>query len=89
MGGTMDDVGQVAQFEQMGDIDFTWLELEGGCHQTFGIGTCGSLDTDEGYAMVDTYALAFGRRHVLGETAMDGILDGSELIDERATVRVR
>lgn len=89
MGGTMDDVGQVAQFDQMGDIAFTWLELEGGCHQTFGIGTCGSLDTDEGYAMVDTYALAFGRRHVLGDTTMDGILDGSELIDARATVRVR
>jgi predicted dienelactone hydrolase len=89
MGGTMDDVGQVEQFDQMGDIDFTWVELEGGCHQTFGIGTCGSLDTQDGYDMVDTYALAFSRKNVLGDTSVDGILDGSVGVDERAVVRVR
>jgi hypothetical protein len=79
MGGTMDDRGQAAQYDAMDGIDYAWLELEGGCHTTFSLGACPSLETELGFHIIGTYALAFGRAQVLGDSdsTVMGLLDGS------------
>ena len=77
MTGSNDDRGQGEQYATMRGVDFTWAELDGGCHQTFGIGTCGSLEMDEGFGLVDTLAMAFARVHLLGDASAAGYLDGT------------
>lgn len=85
MSGTNDQIGQREQFDAMQGVDFTWIDLEGGCHQAFALGGCGNLPTDEGFAIVDTYAMAFARLKVLGadDSRARAILDGSEAVSER------
>lgn len=88
MTGTNDNPeSALAQWTAMnGQIDFRWLELEGGCHQTFALGACDSLDVPDGFWMVDTYATAFARAHLLGDEGArtKALLDGSEQLDPRA-----
>jgi len=87
MTGTVDQVGQQEQFDEMDAVDFTWIDLEGGCHQTFALGGCGTLDVADGYRMIDTYALAMGRHLMLGDDSDNtvGILDGSIEVDSRVS----
>lgn len=90
MGGTEDGPeGQQAQWDAMGEIDFTWISLEGGCHQTFALGQCSTLDEEEGFRIVRTYGLAHSRLTVLGDTSVRGVLDGSEVVGDGVTVQVR
>lgn len=79
MSGTNDPVGADRQFEITGDIDLRWVEIEGGCHQTFALGGCSTLDDALGYSIINTYALAFARKIVLGDDdpRTEGIVDGS------------
>ncbi len=80
MTGTDDQVGQQSLFDKVSGVDLTWLDIEGGCHQLFGLGGCDSIDAIAvGFPIVNTYALAFARHHVLGDDQEKtvGILDGS------------
>ena len=52
-------------FDETTDIDLSWLSLEGGCHQSFALGQCTTLDVNLGFEIVETYALAFSRKHIL------------------------
>ena len=90
-GGTEDDVGQQDQFDQMGAVDFTWVELEGGCHQTFALGTCPTLDMDLGFHVVQSLSLAFARATVLDDSDPRGaaLISGEETISEIASTRRR
>ena len=85
MTGTDDAVGQQQQFDEMDTVDFTWIDLEGGCHQSFALGACSTLDVGEGYRIIDTYALALGRHLLLGDNddTTVGILEGSIEVDAR------
>ena len=85
MSGTNDQVGQQGQWDSMDQIDFTWIEVEGGCHQTFATGVCVTLDSAEGFGIVDTYALAFARSLLLGDDTVAGILDGTTTVSDKAT----
>lgn len=89
--GSEDDVGAEAQFETLIGVDLTWVDLDGGCHETFNLGFCNTLPRDEGYAITRAHALAFGRRHVLGDDAPDvvSLLDGTGTISDRTTFRRR
>ena len=89
--GSEDGVGQQDQFDQMGEIDFTWVELEGGCHQTFALGACDSLDVDLGFHVVQSLALAFARATVLDDDdpRIADLLSGEETISEIAATRRR
>jgi predicted dienelactone hydrolase len=91
MTGTEDQVGQQDQWDVVDQIPFAWLELEGGCHETFGLGICATLDPVDGYWMVNTYAMAHGRVHVLGDTDATavGLLDGTIELDPRAALQVK
>ena len=77
------------QWDRLGtDTDMRWVDLEGGCHQTFALGGCTTLPMIEGFGIVSSYVLAFGRHYVLGDegTTTVGILDGSVQVSERATL---
>jgi predicted dienelactone hydrolase len=91
MSGSEDDVGADDQWALMTDINLSWVEIAGGCHQTFGLGTCPTLDAETGFAIIDTYALAFARAQVLGDTdpTVLGILDGSIAVSELVTYQTR
>ena len=52
-------------WEAMSELDFRWLSLEGGCHQTFALGQCSTLDVDLGFSIVSSYSLAFARSTIL------------------------
>jgi predicted dienelactone hydrolase len=85
MSGTDDDVGAQGMFDKSDGLDFTWIEVEGGCHHLFGLGACENIPTDEGFSIVGTYALAFARAHVLGDAGAttQGILDHSIEVSDR------
>lgn len=85
MSGTNDPVGQQGQWDAMDAIDFTWIEVEGACHQSFATGQCDTMESAEGFAIVDTYAFAFARSLILGDTSVSGILDGSTPVSDRVT----
>ena len=89
--GTEDSVGQQEQFDQMGAIDFTWVELEGGCHQTFALGACDTLDTDLGFHVVQSLSMAFARSSVLDDSSsrVADVLSGEETISEITSTRHR
>lgn len=80
-----------AMFERVEGLDLVWVELAEGCHQTFALGLCGSLERHRGFRLVETYALAFARRHLLGDTAPEtvGIVEGDVELDPAATVMRR
>ncbi len=84
MSGSDDDVGDQAQWDRMVDIPLTWIDIAGGCHQTFGIGGCAGLEDAPGWAIVETYALAYARAQVLGDAdpTVTGILDGSIVVSD-------
>lgn len=63
----------MAQWDRVQLDDFVWLEFEGGCHQTFALGSCGFLDVALGYDLVTDYALARARVYVLGDEDADVI----------------
>lgn len=89
--GGADDVGASAQWASLEGLELTWVELAGGCHETFNLGVCETLEPDEGTQLVATFALAFGRRHVLGDATAEvaGIVDGTRAVSEKATYRRR
>ena len=89
MSGTADLVGDQEQFDSTAGVDVTWIDVRGGCHQFFGLGHCPLIDDSLQGAIVGTYALAFARRHLLGD--MDpvilGTLDGTRPVNERVAFR--
>lgn len=89
MGGTNDDVGQAAQFDGMGAIDFTWMEIDGGCHQTFALGSCGTLSREEGFGIVQTVALAWARHTILADQSVPtmSVLTGEHSFTDLVTTQ--
>lgn len=87
MSASADPVGADQVFAEMQSLDLTWVEVSGGCHQLFGLGNCPDIENGVGYGIVDTYALAFGRHHVLGDDSAKtlGILDGSTSVSDLVT----
>lgn len=86
MSGTEDGDSVAESWDEMDGVDRVWVSLEGGCHQTFALGACETLDVTEGFRVVNAYALALGRSVVLEDTSVDGVLDGSEAVSEVTTV---
>ena len=87
--GSADDVGAQAMFDTIAPVDLTWVDIEGGCHDSFGTGACGTLTTEDGTRIIGAYALAFARAHLLADTSAEvtALLDGSEVPDARAHFR--
>jgi predicted dienelactone hydrolase len=89
MSGTADRVGADTQFATTAGVDVTWIEVRGGCHQFFGLGHCDQIDDALQGPIVGTYALAFARRHLLGDAdpTIAAMLDGSRPVHERVAFR--
>jgi predicted dienelactone hydrolase len=86
MTGSDDDVGAQALFDLVSDVDLTWIDVAGGCHQLFGFGDCPLISNDEGFPIVNSHALAFARLHGLGDASVAGIVDGSEPVSSKVTL---
>ncbi len=87
MSGSDDPVGADVQFATTAGIDVTWIEVRGACHQFFALGRCSMIDDSLQSPIVGTYALAFARRYLLGDTGstVQTILDGTRAVDDRVT----
>ena len=90
MSGSQDNPeGFQTQWDTLTGIPMTWVEIEGACHQAFALGTCNDISAEEGFRLVNAYSLAFARRHLLEDTTVEGLLDGSAVISQKVTVQVR
>jgi predicted dienelactone hydrolase len=91
MTGSDNDVGAGPQWDTLKGVDISWIDILGGCHETFNLGSCATLDMQVGYSIVDTYALAFARYHVLGDrdATVTGIVDGSVTVSPLVTYKKR
>jgi predicted dienelactone hydrolase len=88
MTGTADPQGVGDRWADAQASDVVWVDIEGACHLSFTLGVCATLPGPDGYAIVEAYALAFARRHLLGDTSpsLSALLDGSHVPDGRAHV---
>jgi hypothetical protein len=68
-------------------MDLTWIDIEGGCHQAFALGGCDAVADEVVFPIINEYALAFGRRHVLvdARAEVESALDGSREISDLVT----
>ena len=85
MTGDDDSVDGQAVFDMVGDVDFTWIDVAGGCHQLFGLGDCAQIANQEGFRIVNAHALAYARYHVLDDQSVAAVVDGTESVDDRVT----
>jgi hypothetical protein len=87
MTGTADVSGQ-GVWDRATSVDLTWLEFAGGCHQLFALGGCEEFDTELGFSLIGTYALAFARRHLLGDASGEtaAILSGETRLSDQVTL---
>jgi len=83
-----DSNGSQQQFDGLADIDFTWVQLEGACHQSFANGGCTSLDTEVGFGLVSAMSLAFSRTIILGDVGSHsvGLLSGDVEISDLVSI---
>ena len=86
LSGGADPVGADKQFDTTQGVNLTWVELAGACHQTFGFG-CDTFEAALGFRIISTYALAFARTHVLGDTSVTDILEGKVPVSAAVTLK--
>jgi len=83
------DVSGAGIFGAVTTLDLTWLEFSGGCHQLFALGGCALFEEKLGWSLVNTYALAFARRYLLGDTSTKTarIVSGEDPLSDRVTLK--
>lgn len=71
-----------AMMDRVSGIDVTWVDVKGGCHELFSLGGCKDVPSDVGFPIIDTYLLALGRKHVLGDTdeKVADVLSGKAMV---------
>ncbi len=74
--GTKDDIGMAADFAAIQKVDHTWIDLEGGTHQSFAVSCSLEKRTDPTCPVTESWALGFARRHVFGDEQPGPMLDG-------------
>lgn len=83
------DEGDAAAFERASAGEVTWVDLLGGCHESF-TATVLECDLDKtlGLTVAATYVADFGTRTVLGSTDADvlAVLDGSTEVSDIAVM---
>lgn len=90
MTGTEDGDGGVGAWALMDQIDATWVQIDGGCHETFNLGApCATMDKEPGFSLVSPHATAFVRHALLGDDAVTDWLDGTTLAGPAVTVTTR
>ena len=90
MSGSEDNHERYQQhYDDLSALDYRWLELNGGCHNTFGLPPCDTLDPEVGQELINGYALAFGRSLLLEDTAPEivDLLSGAERPNDQALLQ--
>ena len=87
MSASEDQVGMEGVFTNTNLTNFSWIEIDGGCHELFNLG-CGRMEDSAKFPIFTTYSLAFGRHHILNDTSetTTGILDQSVPVSEHVTI---
>ena len=90
MSASEDQVGMQNVYENTNLTNFSWIEIDGGCHELFNLG-CGRMEDGAKFPIVTTYSLAFGRHHILGDESETtvGILNKSISVSEHVTTFVQ
>jgi predicted dienelactone hydrolase len=65
--------------------DVVWVDIAGGCHQLFALGSCHDISDEDGFPIVSTYTLAFARYHLLQDESAVPILTGEEDVSPLVT----
>lgn len=87
-----------AEFDRMDGIPYTWVSVEGACHETFNVGVeastrspCETFEQQRGWDMTATYAAAFFRHTLLGDDGAEvaGIVAGTVEVDPAVTLQAR
>ncbi len=92
MTGSNDDVGAADLYDNTSKFPLTWVDIDGGCHLSFSLGSCKTLADADGFAIVNTFALAFGRYHVLDDgddSESAQIVEGRAELSPLATIKRR
>lgn len=91
LSGDVDKDDPQKVFDASAPVPVTWVDIKDGCHQAFALGVCKDLKKTEGFPIIDAYALAFARYHVLTDRteATTKILDGSATVSTRVTFKRR
>lgn len=78
-----------AHFDGIDGIDFQWLSLQGGCHQSFATGACSTLDTALGFEILGAMSLAHARQQLLDDDApeVQSLLSGEALPWEEVSLQ--
>ncbi len=86
MSGSLNPVGNDTIYKAVTKLDITWTEIDGGCHQLFGLGNtmlggpeCAVLSDEDGFAIVNPWVLAYLRYHTLDDRSAEvkGIVEGT------------
>ena len=94
MNGSLDNAGQAELYADVTGVDLTWVKVENGCHQLYGLGNaylgspdCKKLPDQDGFAIVRAHYLAWMRYHVLGDRtpAVVDIVTGKNKVSDLVT----
>lgn len=94
MNGSLDNAGQAELYADVTGVDLTWVKVEHGCHQLYGLGNaylggpdCKKLADQDGFAIVRAHYLAWMRYHVLGDRtpAVVDIVTGKNKVSDLVT----
>jgi predicted dienelactone hydrolase len=79
------------EYDSISEIDYRWLSLSGGCHQTFATGACDTLEMQLGFDIQNAYILAFARWKLLNDSNENivQLLQGEVSPWQEATVLVK
>lgn len=89
MSGTLDMSGQNEIMALLKTGDFTWVNVEGGCHQLYGLGNsvlgdpeCKALPDEEGFSLVNPWILAYARYHIWNDRSQFV----ADLVEQKASI---
>ena len=91
MTGTDDDVGQASFWNRSAPFPLTWVDVEGACHQYYGIGKCPLIDDAKQVPIAGAFSLAFARKTLLRDTSANtaDVLAGKKNDAAVATYKTR
>ncbi|MFO0756895.1 MAG: hypothetical protein U0359_10405 [Byssovorax sp.] len=96
MDGSLNPVGNDQIWASSTKLDLTWVDVEGGCHQLFGLGNsvlgdpaCKALSDEEGFSLVNPWVLAYARYHVMGDRTepVKGLVEGTTSLSPKVKVQ--
>lgn len=79
--GTEDGRGVEAEFPTFAGQHVTWVDFAGGCHLSFTLGACPTLEREVGFELIQRYTFAFARRHLFDDASVVPLLDGETAVD--------